>query len=155
MPKEAFVGRAGHLAGMAEFLLRGYNAAIPEVDVGDDVLVINNQAEDLWRIQVKTGLGVARNYGFSGQFLIPLGQLTAYSPTSLYYLLTLRAGDLWEFVPMSREDLLSEVREHQVGSLVGTNRLLYLAFKDGEVICSGRNWQRFRNNWSPWPIISQ
>jgi len=27
------------MAVMAEFLMRGYNVAIPEVDVGDDILV--------------------------------------------------------------------------------------------------------------------
>ena len=32
-----FVGKAGQLAVMAEFLLRGYNVAMPEVDVGDDI----------------------------------------------------------------------------------------------------------------------
>jgi hypothetical protein len=39
MARENYVGRAGQLAVMAEFLLRGYNVAIPEVDEGDDIFV--------------------------------------------------------------------------------------------------------------------
>lgn len=35
-----YVGRAGQMAAMAEFLLRGYNVAVPEVDVGDDIFVV-------------------------------------------------------------------------------------------------------------------
>ena len=35
MEKKSHLGKAGQLAAMAEFLLRGYNVAIPEVDVGD------------------------------------------------------------------------------------------------------------------------
>lgn len=34
-----YVGRAGQMAVMSEFLVRGYNVAIPEVDVGDDIFV--------------------------------------------------------------------------------------------------------------------
>lgn len=34
--RSLYIGRSGQLAVMAEFLYRGYNVAIPEVDVGDD-----------------------------------------------------------------------------------------------------------------------
>jgi hypothetical protein len=37
MTEALYNGRAGQLAVMAELLLRGWNVAIPEVDVGDDV----------------------------------------------------------------------------------------------------------------------
>ena len=43
MARENYVGRAGQLAVMSEFLLRGYNVAIPEVDEGDDVLVVRGR----------------------------------------------------------------------------------------------------------------
>lgn len=34
-----YVGRAGQMAVMAEFLLRGWNVALPEVDIGEDIFV--------------------------------------------------------------------------------------------------------------------
>lgn len=45
--RDLYVGRAGQLAVMAELLLRGYNVAIPEVDVGDDVFVVRDRDGDL------------------------------------------------------------------------------------------------------------
>ena len=35
-----YLGKAGHLTVMSEFLTRGWNVAIPEVDVGDDILYL-------------------------------------------------------------------------------------------------------------------
>jgi len=154
MAREQYVGRAGQLATMAEFLLRGYNVAIPEVDEGDDVFVVNDRVDRLWRIQVKTAIGVRRSYGFSGQFLIPLRQLRSLDPTPLFYVLCLRCEDRWEFLPIAQGDLFTEYRRYRVGSRVGPGLVLYLAFREADVICSERNWQHHRNNWSPWPILS-
>ena len=36
--KSLYVGRSGQMAVMAEFLIRGYNVAVPEVDVGHDII---------------------------------------------------------------------------------------------------------------------
>jgi hypothetical protein len=38
---------------MSEFLLRGWNVAIPEVDEGDDIFVVRHETSRLMRIQVK------------------------------------------------------------------------------------------------------
>src|SRR3954469_7536587 len=61
--KTSHLGKAGHHAVMAEFLLRGWNVAIPEVDVGDDIFVVNDNADRVIRVQVKTTAGVARAGG--------------------------------------------------------------------------------------------
>jgi hypothetical protein len=153
MAKESYVGRAGQLAAMAEFLLCGYNVAIPEVDEGDDIFVVNDAIDRLWRVQVKTAIGVSRHYGFSGQFLISLGQLQEIGNTPLFYVFCLRAADHWKFVPISQIDLGQEYERHGVGSVAGDNLLLYLAFRPTALICSGRDWQIYRNNWNPWPAL--
>lgn len=153
MARENYIGRAGQLAVMSEFLLRGYNVAIPEVDVGDDVLVVNDRAERLWRVQVKTAIGVERGYGFSAPFQVPLLQLMATERTPLYYVFVLRRSDRWEFMPIAKSVVRTEHLIHDVGARMGESKILYLAFRDEEVLCSGRDWQRFRNNWSAWPII--
>jgi hypothetical protein len=153
MAREQYVGRAGQLATMAEFLLRGYNVAIPEVDEGDDIFVVNDRVDRLWRIQVKTAVGVSRSYGFSGQFLIPLEQLRLLDPTPLFYVFCLRCEDHWDFLPIARADLFTEYRRYRVGSRAGPGLVLYLAFRETEVICSERDWQHYRNNWGPWPAL--
>jgi len=54
MDKRSHLGMAGHFAAMSEFLYRGYNVAVPSVDVGDDVYVVEDGAGTMWRLQVKT-----------------------------------------------------------------------------------------------------
>ena len=41
-----YLGKAGHLTVMSEFLTRGWNVAIPEVDVGDDIFVAYGTKSD-------------------------------------------------------------------------------------------------------------
>ena len=77
MSEQSRVGRAGQLAVMSEFLLHGYNVAIPELDVGDDIWAVQDVSGKLWRVQVKTARGKPKGYGYSGGFAIPLRQLWA------------------------------------------------------------------------------
>jgi hypothetical protein len=49
-----YMGKAGQLAVMSEFAYRGYNVAMPEIDIGDDIFVVNDDNGNMWRIQVKT-----------------------------------------------------------------------------------------------------
>jgi hypothetical protein len=53
--KRTHFGRAGEYAAMSEFLLRGYNVAIPSVDVGDDVFIVDDREGTTRRVQVKSG----------------------------------------------------------------------------------------------------
>lgn len=61
--KRSHLGKAGDHAVMAELLLRGWNVAIPEVDVGDDIFVVDDNADRAIRVQVKTTEQVARRNG--------------------------------------------------------------------------------------------
>ena len=40
MPSTHYIGKAGHLAVVVELALQGYNVAVPEIDEGDDILVV-------------------------------------------------------------------------------------------------------------------
>lgn len=55
---------------MSELLARGLNVAIPEVDVGDDILVVRGTDDRLWRVQVKTGTAKDTRAGASAQFKV-------------------------------------------------------------------------------------
>ncbi len=52
MARTDYVGKAGELAAMSEFLLLEYNVAIPQVDTGDDVWVILDKRGTVWGVQV-------------------------------------------------------------------------------------------------------
>src|SRR5438132_6196928 len=105
MPGKNYVGKGGHLAVMGEFLLRGYNVAMPEVDVGDDVFVVHDRKGTLWRVQVKTAVGQATRSGYRAKFSIAARQLGTKKRPDLFFVLTVRAGDHWEFVTLPRQTL--------------------------------------------------
>ncbi len=52
--ERVYRGRSGQLAVMAELLWRGWNVALPEVDMGDDIFVVRDRMEHFSRVQVKT-----------------------------------------------------------------------------------------------------
>jgi len=56
-----YLGSAGQTWVMSEFLARGYNVAVPEVDRGDDLFVVQDESGDFDRIQVKTACATPRN----------------------------------------------------------------------------------------------
>ncbi len=153
MAESGYVGKAGQLAAMAEFLLRGYNVAMPEVDVGDDIFVVEDATGQLWRIQVKTAMAREREYGYSGQFKISLRQLRTRKDPDLHYVLALRAGDRWEFVIIPRATLERYQRRTGIGSVVGDDVILNCRFTTTEVFCSEANFQTYRGNWRRWPVI--
>ena len=154
MAGKGHVGKAGHLAAMAEFLLRGYNVAVPEVDVGDDIFVVHDRRGQLWRIQVKTAIGRKTRRGYRAKYAVGLGQLQTVKDPDLFYVFALRRESTWEFVVLAREDLASEYVDHDAGSRAGEKVVFSLHFSDSDVTCSGRNWQRFRNNWAEWPPVN-
>ncbi len=154
MPSKAHIGKAGHLAAMAEFLLRGYNVAQPEVDVGDDIFVVHDRTGKLWRIQVKTAIGKQKRYGWSGQFIVREEQLETKKEPDLYYILALRCGTKWEFLVAEREQLYQEREQHDVGTLSAGAITFTVRCHAIDVFCSAQNWRHFRNNWSEWPMLS-
>src|SRR5678815_910292 len=106
MDKRSHLGMAGHHAAMAEFLYRGYNVAVPAVDIGDDVYIVEDQAGTMWRLQVKTAdqlPGPVATYQLSRR------QLNAIKANELFYMFMVRWHGHWRFILMGRERLL-EIR---------------------------------------------
>ena len=86
-----YLGKAGHLAIMSEFLIRGYNVAIPEVDIGDDIFVVQDETGSLWRIQVKTATAkIKSDDSFDAQFYVPFKQLQTFVQPQLIYIFLAR-----------------------------------------------------------------
>jgi len=143
-----YVGRSGQLAVMGEFLFRGYNVAVPEVDVGEDLFVIRDEDGDLYRIQVKSAVGKGKKI-VSGTFKVPLVQLNRDFTPELFYVFALRHGGLWrEFLLIPRATLLGLRTNSRIGNVIETDLILSLSFTESEVRCREVNLQQFRNNWS-------
>ncbi len=73
--KKTHFGRAGEYFAMSELLLRGWNVAVPVVDVGDDVFVIDDNDKTTWRLQVKTAEGEANGGSVKAKFTLSRAQL--------------------------------------------------------------------------------
>jgi hypothetical protein len=81
-----YLGKAGQLVAMAEFLARGWNVAVPEVDIGDDIFVVRDETGDYSRVQVKTSSGISRKTGISAQFNLPISQIEELPTPELTYI---------------------------------------------------------------------
>jgi hypothetical protein len=106
MEKRSHLGMAGHLAAMSELVYRGYNVAVPAVDLGDDVYVVEDRMGTMWRLQVKTSAPLA---GAVGVYQLSRRQLRELKASELYFMFMLRCQDRWRFVLIAR-DKLAEIR---------------------------------------------
>src|SRR5215203_4852152 len=117
-----YVGSAGQMAVMAELLLRGWNVALPEIDLGEDLLVINDETGDLSRVQVKTATARPQRDGYSAQFNISLRQIHSPRIPDLVYIFAVRSEAGWEpFVIIGRSTLRRVQEVHGAGSVSGDN----------------------------------
>jgi len=152
--KYLFMGRSGQLAVMAEFLHRELNVAIPEVDVGDDIVVVRDDNDQVTRVQVKTANAAEHQAAgrFTAQFKLPLDQLEN-GPQHLVYAFVVRHNGRWEEFVIVRRSILDELRtKYSLGSPdPDGNLILKLSFGPAEVMNKGLNLHPFRACFAPWP----
>jgi hypothetical protein len=149
-----YTGRSGQMAVMALFLFRGYNVAIPEIDVGEDIFVVKDEDGDLSRIQVKAAISKG-NKILSGVFNVPLIQLWRPHEPELHYVFTLNVGGSWkEYIVIRRDDLKKLHDVNGIGNVVaGRSLILRMSFTALDVQCNGTSLQSYRDDWSSWPPI--
>lgn len=90
-----YLGRAGQMAVMSEFLDRGYNVAVPEVDVGDDIFVVRDSSGVYVRVQVKTSTATETRRGTASRYSLRLSQLAQPTAPEIWYVLVQRIADQW------------------------------------------------------------
>lgn len=152
---------------MAELLLRGWDVAIPDVDVGDDVFVVDDSVDRVVRVQVKTSRRDAAltaepvNVAFGG---VAREDLTM-SDLPFYYVFVLRS-DRWEFVVIERRALARlRLEAESAPPAVGrpgrrpsadpkTPLTRTFQFSRDDVRIWGTSVQNHRNDWSAFPVIS-
>ncbi len=101
-----YIGKSGQLAAMSEFLWRGWNVAIPEVDEGDDIFVVQHTSGDLYRVQVKTATAREHSGAMEGQFSVAKRQITVPRIPELHFVFCFRlaSGD-WRFAAAKQQQL--------------------------------------------------
>ena len=139
---------------MAEFLTRGWNVAIPEVDIGDDIFVVQDDSGTLRRVQVKTSTSTVRQNSFSGQFNVPLIQLSTAAGSLVYYVFIVRNNDQWTKPVIIRQDyLLDHFRNEKIGSEHNGNLNLYFSYSTDKVECSGLDLSKYVSDFTDFPLI--
>lgn len=150
--EDAYTGRAGQLAVAAELAMRGCNAAIPEVDVGTDLLAFREEPFTVVPIQVKTAKAklYSKTAGHGARFNIPMRHLEAQNPHGLFYVLAVwLEGRFTDFIVISRDEL-----RHLTGGGVNCGSVdksggLVFTLQFREVVqCGHVDMTRFRHAWS-------
>lgn len=104
--KTTHFGRAAEFFIMSELLLRGWNVAIPVVDIGDDVFIIDDNDKTTWRIQVKAARGERdADNGYRAQFSLSRAQLKRADNIELFFVFLVRLDERWRFLVIAREEL--------------------------------------------------
>lgn len=149
-----YLGKAGHLNVMSEFLILGWNVAIPEVDIGDDIFVVQDDNGTLRRVQVKTSTSTVRIGGFSGQFSVSVKNLRNISNILVHYIFLVRHNDEWSKPVIIRQDyLLDHFENNKVGSEAKGNITFYFSYETGNVECSGQDFSKYIKDFTDFPKI--
>ena len=152
MTKTQYVGKAGHLAAMAEFAFRGYNVATPEIDVGDDIFVVNDETGAMWRLQIKTATGKEQKKSRSYQFRVRGTAIQTPQSPELHFVFVMRWQKHWRFMLMSRD----VVKAYNLGTLNKDHRQINITLKydedDKTVICAKPELTKHLADWDTWPM---
>jgi hypothetical protein len=148
-----YLGKAGHLFVMSEFLARGWNVAIPEVDVGDDILVLEDSSGNLAKIQVKTSNATSRKDGFSAMFQVNFIRLKKVIDVLSYYVFVVRINDSWGQLLLITQSSLLDLVENNMGNRYADNITLYFSYSKDEIVCSNINLSKYINNYQDFPIL--
>ena len=128
MPGTQYTGKAGHLAVMGEFCLRGYNAAMPEIDKGDDVFVVNDGTGAMWRLQVKTSLGRRQATSWAYQFRVRRTAIETAQTPELHFAFVMRKDRVWHFLLLDRAVLRSYVMNSKMGTVAKEYRQFTIVY---------------------------
>lgn len=149
-----YLGKAGHLNVMSEFLMLGWNVAIPEVDVGDDIFVVQDDNGTLRRVQVKTSASTIRKDSFSGQFNLSVKNLRNVTSILIHYIFLVGHNGKWTKPVIIRQDyLLDHFENNNTGSEARGKITFYFSYANGKVECSGQDFTRYFNDFTDFPVI--
>jgi hypothetical protein len=150
-----YLGKGGEFSVVSEFLARGWNVALPQVDVGDDLFVVEDRKGLFHRIQVKTAQASSRKNGYTAQFAVLLPQLLNPIEPEIYFVFTTRLNDVWQDkVIIKREALSRYYEDFNIGTAVGNSLILYFAFSQKGIFCSKIDLTSHLNDYSDFPTLS-
>ena len=150
-----YLGKSGQFAIMAEFLARGWNTCTPDVDVGDDVLVLEDRKGEFKRVQVKTATATQQKNGYSVQFNIPIKQLSTRITPEIHYAFMIRHDDKWVNTMIIKRKILFDIYEStHINPAEDGNWVLALSFKANKMTYKKVDFSAFIDDFSAFLKIS-
>lgn len=156
-----YLGKAGHLTVMSEFLMLGWNVAIPEVDIGDDIFVVKDADGILKKVQVKTSQSINRKSGYGAQFSVSYKNLLSLRTPLAYYVFIVRHNNEWSKPLVIKQDYLEahyrkymEKKGDKATGFTEGNIIFYISFQGGKVKCNKQDFSIYINDFSDFPQIN-
>ena len=141
---------------MAEFLIRGWNVAIPEVDVGDDIFVVQDEKGEIKRVQVKTATAKEKKNGYSAQFNVQLKQIQNDTEIDLVYVFVVRNSDQWtKPVIISQNSLKDYFKKGKLGEDNNGMLNLHFSYSNEKVACRGIDLSKYVSDFSEFPLATR
>jgi hypothetical protein len=140
---------------MSEFLLRGWNVAILEVDVGDDIFVVRDSDGHMYRIQVKTGMvkRYLNDVGHSCKYYLKRSQLVTPITPEIIYVFVSRSEKRWEsFLIIPRSELYTLYVSKNSNSSGSGGIGIHISYRDKVTIWK-QDASQFVDNWTNFPSI--
>ena len=138
---------------MSEFLMRGWNVAIPEVDIGDDIFVVQDNDGTLRRVQVKTSTSTPKKEGYSGQFSISLKNLKKVTNILVHYIFLVRHNDAWSLPVIIRQDYLLDFFANHNEYNNKDAATIYINYCKGNITCLGQDLKKYEKDYSDFPKL--
>ena len=158
--KNLYLGKAGEFLVMSHFLMRGWNVAVPEVDRGDDIFVIEDAKGISYRVQVKTANADNKLSSYSAQFKVQLAQLQKQIDPEIYYVFVVCRNLQWlHRIVIRRKDLHELYHESVVEPTTEKYVSIYFSFeKDSlsqsiKVTYSNVDISEYVENFNDFPVI--
>jgi hypothetical protein len=147
------MGKAGQLAVMAELALRGYNVAMPEIDIGDDIFSVNDENGNLLRVQVKTSAEKKQKKSKRYQFRIRHSAIQNVVYPDSIFIFVMRDDDRWRFLIVDRAVLKNYVDAGQLGKHSGQFQQVSMTLDASKKVRGSKSadFSHHLDDWSKWP----
>lgn len=140
---------------MSEFLLRGWNVAIPEVDIGDDIFVVKDDQGILKKVQVKSS--TLKSYGNAVKAVINIKKSQITATSQVYFIFPIRKNNKWlpPFI-IQGLDLYEIIKDNnrRFFSTTTESVTLNLMFKHNKFYLYKQNFSRYKENYRDFPILT-
>ncbi len=149
----SYFGKAAHLFVMSEFLIRGWNVAIPEVDQGDDVFVVKHADSALRRVQVKSANAVRMKRTLNVQFSIDTSAIYRSTSYEIYFALVIRTQNAWSHLfIITKTELATFLGEKTIS---GKKVNLSFRISPERITCRGIDFSQYLNQFRDFPVVER